>query len=93
MSCGRRGCWLAMCVDRRKGTPVLASWRRVRCCKILNEEEIKPHKVRYYPERRDPEFNKKMAEALRVYGFRDGSAPPVGRHGRIQARACPIKGS
>jgi len=34
-------------------------------CKILNEEEVKPHKVRYYLERRDPEF--KMAEVLCVY--------------------------
>jgi transposase len=36
-------------------------------CKILNEEEIKPHKVRYYLECRDPEFKKKMAEVLCVY--------------------------
>ncbi len=33
-------------------------------CKILNEQEIKPHKVRYYLERRDPEFKQKMAEVL-----------------------------
>ena len=31
-------------------------------CKILNEQEIKPHKMRYYLERRDPEFKAKMAE-------------------------------
>ena len=36
-------------------------------CKILNQEEIKPHKVRYYLERRDPEFKEKMAEVLCVY--------------------------
>ena len=36
-------------------------------CKILDEEEIKPHKVRYYLERRDPEFAKKMADVLCVY--------------------------
>ena len=36
-------------------------------CKILNEEEIKPHKVHYYLERRDPELKKKMAEVLCVY--------------------------
>ena len=35
---------------------------------ILNEQEIKPHKVRYYLERRDPEFKQKMAEVLCVYG-------------------------
>src|SRR6202158_4926086 len=36
-------------------------------CKILDEQEIKPHKVRYYLERRDPEFKAKMAEVLCVY--------------------------
>jgi transposase len=35
--------------------------------KILNEQEVKPHKVRYYLERRDPEFKEKMAEVLCVY--------------------------
>jgi transposase len=36
-------------------------------CKILGQEEIKPHKVRYYLERRDPDFEQKMAEVLCVY--------------------------
>jgi hypothetical protein len=36
-------------------------------CKILGKEEIKPHKVRYYLEGRDAEFEQKMAEALCVY--------------------------
>jgi transposase len=36
-------------------------------CKILGQEEIKPHKVRYYLERRDAEFEHKMAEVLCVY--------------------------
>jgi transposase len=36
-------------------------------CKILNEQEVKPHKMRYYLERRDPEFKRKMAEVLCVY--------------------------
>ena len=35
-------------------------------CKILNRQELKPHKVRYYLERRDAEFEAKMAEALRL---------------------------
>src|ERR1700739_40200 len=35
-------------------------------CKILSHEEIKPHKVRYYLERRDAEFEQKMAEVLCV---------------------------
>ncbi|MEH6952625.1 IS630 family transposase [Nitrobacter sp. NHB1] len=36
-------------------------------CKILGQEEIKPHKVRHYLERRDAEFEQKMAEVLCVY--------------------------
>src|SRR5213596_964765 len=36
-------------------------------CKILGQQEIKPHKVRYYLERRDSEFEQKMAEILCVY--------------------------
>jgi transposase len=36
-------------------------------CKILGREEIKPHKVRYYLENRDTEFERKMAEVLCVY--------------------------
>jgi transposase len=35
--------------------------------KIFSQEEIKPHKVRYYMERRDAEFEQKMAEVLCVY--------------------------
>ena len=36
-------------------------------CKILGQEEIKPHKVRYHLERRDADFEQKMAEVLCVY--------------------------
>ncbi len=36
-------------------------------CKILDAEEVKPHKVRHCRERRDPQFGEKMAEVLRVY--------------------------
>src|SRR5262245_36954744 len=36
-------------------------------CKILGQEDIKPHKVRYYLERRDAVFEQKMAEVLCVY--------------------------
>jgi hypothetical protein len=35
--------------------------------RILNEESLKPHKIRYYLERRDPEFESKMREVLLVY--------------------------
>lgn len=36
-------------------------------CKILTRQEVKPYKVRYYLEERDPEFDRKMAEVLCVY--------------------------
>ena len=35
--------------------------------RILNENAIKPHKVCYYLERRDPEFDREMQEVLLVY--------------------------
>lgn len=35
--------------------------------KILSQGNIKPHKVSYYLERRDPEFDAKMACVLQVY--------------------------
>jgi transposase len=35
--------------------------------KILERASIKPHKIRYYCEKRDPEFDKKMNEVLVVY--------------------------
>src|ERR1700756_3838840 len=35
--------------------------------RLLGKEEIKPHKVRYYLENRDAEFEQKMAEVLCVY--------------------------
>ena len=35
--------------------------------RILKSQPIRPHKVRYYLERRDEEFNKKMHEILVVY--------------------------
>jgi hypothetical protein len=34
--------------------------------KILTQGELRPHKVRYYVERRDPEFEQKMGTVLRV---------------------------
>ena len=49
------------------GHDCLASLVQGTVCKILGQEEIKPHKVRYYLERRDAEFEQKMAEVLCVY--------------------------
>src|SRR6201993_5396501 len=45
----------------------LANLAQGTVCKILGREAIKPHKVRYYLERRDADFEQKMAEVLCVY--------------------------
>ena len=50
-----------------EGHPCLGQLAQGTLCNILNEQEIKPHKVRYYLERRDPEFKRKMAEVLCIY--------------------------
>src|SRR6202040_3295962 len=49
------------------GHQCLANLVQGTVCKILGKEEIKPHKVRYYLENRDAEFEQKMAEVLCVY--------------------------
>jgi transposase len=50
-----------------EGHPCLAKLAQGTVCKILAQDDVKPHKVRYYLERRDPEFKQKMAEVLCVY--------------------------
>src|SRR3979490_126632 len=67
MRCGPRGCWHAPRGSRTSGHECLAKLVQGTVCKILGQEEIKPHKVRYYLERRDAEFEQKMAEVLCVY--------------------------
>jgi transposase len=49
------------------GHPRLAQAGKSTVWRILNEHDIKPHKIRYYLERRDPEFDRKMQEVLLVY--------------------------
>ena len=49
------------------GHACLAKLAQGTLCKILGRQDIKPHKVRYYLERRDPDFDAKMAEVLCVY--------------------------
>src|SRR5215204_6790480 len=49
------------------GHECLANLVQGTVCKILGQADIKPHKVRYYLERRDAEFEQKMAEVLCVY--------------------------
>jgi transposase len=49
------------------GHPSLKKLSRSRLHRILTKGEIRPHKIRYYVERRDPEFAPKMAEVLHLY--------------------------
>jgi len=49
------------------GHVCLADLAQGTVCKILDAGEVKPQKVRYYLERRDPAFAEKMAEVLCVY--------------------------
>ena len=50
-----------------EGHACLADLAQGTACKILDQDEVKPHKVRYYLEQRDPDFAEKMAEVLCVY--------------------------
>ena len=49
------------------GHPSMATIAQGTVCKILARHEVKPHKIRYYLERRDEAFEAKMAEVLCVY--------------------------
>lgn len=49
------------------GHPSLARLGRGTVSKILRAQPIRPHKLTYYLERRDPEFERKMADVLCVY--------------------------
>lgn len=49
------------------GHPSLGRLARGTVSKLLAENKLRPHKVRYYLERRDPDFERKMAEVLHVY--------------------------
>jgi len=49
------------------GYPNLASIVPSTVNTILNDAAIKPHKIRYYLEKRDPEFDRKMNDVLIVY--------------------------
>lgn len=49
------------------GHPSLRELSRSRLHGILSKGEVQPHRVRYYVERRDSEFERKMIEVLHVY--------------------------
>jgi transposase len=50
-----------------EGHACLADLVQGTVCKILDQDEVKPHKIRYYLEERDPAFAEKMAEVLCIY--------------------------
>ena len=79
----------------RAGHKCLANLVQGTVCKILGTEEIKPHKVRYYLERRDAEFEQKMAEVLCVYRqvqvLKKAAAKPKKRHKRVAIISCDEK--
>jgi len=49
------------------GHPSLVKTGKSGLHKILSQTEIKPHKTKYYLEKRDAEFEQKMAQVLLVY--------------------------
>jgi len=53
--------------SKEVGYPALAKASGSTIWTVLNDAEIKPHKIRYYLERRDPDFDQKMGEVLLVY--------------------------
>ena len=64
------------------GFPRLSHIPRMTVWRILDAANIKPHRIRYYLEKRDPDFDLKMAEVLMVYqevNLRNASSPaPLG---------------
>ena len=62
------------------GHASLAKLGRGTVSKILSANQVQPHKIQYYLERRDPEFDMKMVQVLHVYKevemWRDKGAPP-----------------
>lgn len=51
----------------KAGFPRLATITKARVQQILKESDIKPFKVKYYCENRDPDFAQKMHDVLLVY--------------------------
>jgi len=49
------------------GHPSLSKIGRGTVSKLLSKAEVRPHKIAYYVQRRDPEFDAKMVQVLHVY--------------------------
>ncbi len=68
---------------KEHGHASLANINRGTVSKILNKSDVRPHKITYYLEKRDPDFESKMTQVLHVYKQvelikeMDGDTPPV----------------
>jgi len=49
------------------GFPRLTQVGKTTVWRILNEQNLKRHQIRYYLEKRDPDFDRKMKEVLLIY--------------------------
>jgi transposase len=71
----------------KEGHPSLAKAAKATIQRILSQHPIRPHKIAYYLEKRDPEFETKMHEILVVYNevnlwndsqaAKTGDIPPI----------------
>lgn len=52
---------------KKNAHPSLGKINRGTVSKILNKSDVRPHKITYYLERRDPDFARKMTQVLHVY--------------------------
>ena len=65
------------------GHTCLAKAAKATIWRILSANEIKPHKLKYYLERRDPDFEQKMHNVLTVYqevNLKNDTCPTDGIH-------------
>lgn len=69
--------------SRPQAAPLLAAAGKSAIWRLLNDRNVKPQKIRYYLEKRDPDFDRKTKEVLVLY--RDVS---IHTQGAVQD-ACP----
>jgi transposase len=62
---------------RAAGHPSLARAAKATVQRLLREHALQPQKVAYYLERRDPQFEQKMAEVVAIY-TEVATTPPAG---------------
>ncbi len=76
---GGRGCWpsISGSMGKRSVMRVWLNWGAERSPKFSVLTQVHPHKVPYYLERRDPEFDAKMVQVYQeVEMWREKGAPP-----------------